>query len=118
MKMASIWKHEKPDAPSTSTTWLGSLVTTVEVDFPISAVFLTNGAPPEKILDWAAVNTTGRIAIRHLDDGRGVIAVSSKHDASKFKSDFADHLDFGVVSTTSSPEKVLGFIKNMGRKVA
>lgn len=114
--MASIWKAEKSDTPAALNTWLGTLVTTIEVNFPLSAVFVTTGVPPQRILDWLAMNTTGQVSVQHLDDGRGVIAVGNKHDACGLRAEFANHLDFGVVSTSSSPEKVRDFVKNLGRK--
>jgi len=116
MKMASIWKTDKSDDPTALNTWLGTLVTTIEVNFPLSAVFVTTGVPPQRILDWLAINTTDRVSVQHLDDGRGVIVVGNKHDASRLKTEFADHLDFGVISTSSPPERIRDFIKNAGKK--
>jgi len=116
MKMASIWKAGASDDPAAFTTWMGTPLTTVEIDFPLAAVFLTVGVPPQRLLKWLETDTTGPVTVQHLDDGRSVIAVGSKFDGFMLRSDFSDHLDFAVISTSSTPEKVRDLLMVAGRK--
>ena len=112
METVSLWKSGVSQAPGNFTTWLGSLVTTVAADHPVSVVFLTTGTHSQQLLNWLETDATGPVSVQHLADGRMIIAVGDRVDATMLRSVFAAEFDFSVVSTSGSPEKVRGFIKN------
>lgn len=114
MGTVSLWKYGILQPPAAVTTWLGSLLTKMEVDFLSSGVFVTLSVPPKRLLDWLD-GTTGPVAIQHLSDCRMVIAVGDRIDAGMLRSEFAADLDFSVVTTSGSPERVRDFVKNIGR---
>jgi hypothetical protein len=112
MKTVSLLQAKGMQAPNTLTTWLGTFTATMDFYFHVASVFLTRKLPSPRLLYWLEVDAAGPISVQHLADGRMIIAVGDRVDATMLRSVFAAEFDFSVVSTSGSPEKVRGFIKN------
>ncbi len=115
MRTASLWKAKWLQAPNTITTWLGTFMATVELDFSPASVFVTRSHPSRRLAAWLETDATGPASVQHLADGRAVIAVGTRLDADMLRSVFAAEFDFSVISTSGGPERVRNFIKNIGR---
>lgn len=115
MSTASLWKTKGSQAPNTITTWMGTFMATVELDFSPASVFVTRSHPSRRLAAWLESDATGPISVQDLADGRAVIAIGDRRDANTLRSVFAAEFDFSVVSTSGGPERVRDFIKNISR---
>lgn len=77
--------------------------TEAEVRFPLAGVFVTKGRMRGKLMAWLQTEAVGDWAVRYLDDGQGVVAVSTKFDAFMLLTEFVADIDVAFIGSEQRP---------------
>jgi hypothetical protein len=114
----TIWRLNAGSASMQQGGWMGSLVATVEADFPISCSFVVLPEHRQRVLSWLEAKAVGPYSVEILPDEQIVVAVGTQQDAVQLRAIHRHGIDQSVIVANGSAEQVNGFISQMKSRLA
>ena len=105
----TLWRINPTQSVVHQDSWLGSLVTTVEADFPISCSFVVLPEHRRRVLTWFETKAAGPYSVEVLPDGGIAVAVGTRKDAVRLRAFHWHCLDHSVIVANRSAEQICGF---------
>jgi len=112
----TIWRLNPGSASIPQGCWMGSLVATMETEFPISCSCVVLPDHRQRVLTWLETKAAGPHCVEELPDERIAVAVSERQDAARLRAFFRHCLDPDVIVANRSEDHVRSFITRMGRR--
>ena len=109
----SIWRINPAQVSVHRGSWMGSLIATMETEFPISCSFVFLSEHRQLVLKWLGANAVGPHSVKELPDGRIAVALGDRHDAARLREHHRHCLDQDVIVANRSAELVNGFIDQL-----
>jgi hypothetical protein len=109
----TIWRFNPETVSMRRGCWMGSLVATMEAEFPISGSFVVLPDHRQRVLAWFETKATGRHCVEELPDGRTAVALGSRQDVFWLRKHHRHCVDRDVIVANRSAEQVNGFIRQM-----
>ena len=81
----TIWRINSAQSTADRESWLGSLVATIETEFPISCSFVVLPEHRQRVLNWLQAKAVGPYSVEELPDGRIAVALGDRHDAVRLR---------------------------------
>jgi hypothetical protein len=112
----TLWRINPTQSALDRESWIGSLISTIEAEFPISCSFVVLPDHREQVLTWLDTKAVGPHSIEELPDERIAVAVGKRQDAVRLRAIHRHCLDLGVIVASHSTEQIRNFIgKNKKR---
>src|SRR4051794_6741447 len=114
----TIWRMNSAEPETNRKSWLGSLITEMEADFPISCSFVILAEHRQRVLAWLEAKAVGPYRIEVLPDERFAVAVGTRQDAVRLRAIHWHCIDQSVVVANRSAEEIHGFIAQLKGRLA
>jgi hypothetical protein len=111
----TIWRMDSTQSAAERESWLGSLVATVEAEFPISCSFIIMSEHRQRVLNWLASKAVGPYSVEELPDERIAVAVGTRQDAVRLRAIHRYCIDQSVIIASRSADQIHGFIGQIKR---
>jgi hypothetical protein len=109
----TIWRIISAPSAVHRESWLGSLVATIETEFPISCSFVLRPEQYRQVLNWVQAKAVGPYSIQELPDGGIAVTLGARQDVVQIRAFHHQSLDQSVIVANRSEEEVRGFIAQM-----
>ena len=114
----TIWRLNPASASMQQGCWMGSLVATMEAEFPISCSFVVLPDHRHRVLTWLETKAVGPHCVEELPDEQIAVAVGKRQDAVRLQAFHRHCLDHSVIVANRSAEQVNGFIGQIKSRLA
>jgi hypothetical protein len=114
----TIWRMNSAEPAMNRKCWLGSLVATVEAEFPISCSYVVLPEHRQRVLTWLATKAIGPHSVQELPDERIAVAIGTRQDAVRLRAFHWHCVDHNVIVANRSAEQIKGFIGQLKRGLA
>jgi hypothetical protein len=106
----TIWRTTSAPSAVYRESWLGSLVATIETEFPIFCSFVVLSEHRQRVLIWLQAKAVGPHSVVELPDERIAVVVGTRQDAVWLWAIHRHCIDQSVIVTNRSPEQIREFI--------
>jgi hypothetical protein len=114
----TIWSLNLGSASIPQRGWMGSLVATMEAEFPISCSFVIRPEHRQRVLNWLEAKAVGPYSVEILPDEQIAVAVGTRQDAVRLRAIHRHGIDQSVIVANRSAEQVNGFIGQIKSRLA
>jgi hypothetical protein len=114
----TLWRINPTQSAVDRESWIGSLIATIEAEFPISCSFVVLPEHRQRVLNWLHARAVGPHSVEELPEGRIAVALGDRHDAARLREHHQHCLDQDVIVANRSAEQVNGFIRQIKRGLA
>jgi hypothetical protein len=112
----TIWRTNPTQSAVDRESWIGSLIATIEAEFPISCSFVVLPDHRQQVLTWLDTHAAGPHCVEELPGDQIAVAVENRKDAVRLRAFFRHGVDLDVTVASGSEQHVRGFISRMGRR--
>jgi hypothetical protein len=114
----TIWRLNPGSTSIPQEGWMGSLVATMEAEFPISCSFVVLPDHRQRVLAWLEAKAVGPYSVQELPDEQIAVAVGKRQDAVRLRAFHRHCLDHSVIVANRSAEQIKGFFSQMKSRLA
>jgi hypothetical protein len=114
----TIWRLDPGSASIPQGCWMGSLVATMEAEFPISCSFVLLPNHRQRVLRWLETKAVGPHCVEELPDEQIAVAVGERQDAVRLRAIHRYGIDQSVIVANRSAEQINGFISQIKSRLA
>jgi hypothetical protein len=114
----TIWRIDSTQSAADRESWLGSLVATVEAEFPISCSFIIMSEHRQRVLIWLASKAVGPYRVEELPDERVAVTLGTRKDAVRVRAIYRHCVDQYVIVANRPADEIRGFIAQLKGRLA